>query len=43
MPITTKLGRVVTNLEGFQPIMLLNPLVTWSCVFPLPKWLSPQD
>ena len=29
MPINTKLGRLVTNLELLLPIMLLYPLVTW--------------
>ena len=27
--MTTTLGRIVTNLEGLLPIMLLDPLVTW--------------
>ena len=31
MPMATKLGRKVTYLEGFLPIMLLAPLVTCSC------------
>ena len=31
MFMAAKLGRMVTNFEGLLPIMLLNPLVTWSC------------
>ena len=31
VPMATKLGRMVTNLEQFLHIMLLCPLVTWSC------------
>ena len=27
----TKLGKLVTCHEGLPPIMLLHPLVTWSC------------
>ena len=29
MPITTKLGRMVTNLDVLLPIMFIDPLVTW--------------
>ena len=31
MSMAKKLGRMVTNLEEFLTIMLLDPLVTWSC------------
>ena len=31
MSMAMKLGRMVTNLEEFLTIMLLDPLVTWSC------------
>lgn len=30
MLMSTMLGRMVTNLEGLLPVMLLDPLVTWS-------------
>ena len=30
MPMATKLGRLVINLEVLQPIMLLDPLITFS-------------
>ena len=30
MLMTTKLGRMLTYLEGFLPRELLDPLVTWS-------------
>ena len=35
--MATKLGRMVTNLEGFLPVMLFNPLVT--CYFEILKTL----
>lgn len=30
MPMTIKLGRIVTNLERLPPIMFINALITWS-------------
>ena len=52
MPMATKLGKLVTWHEGLPPIMLLDPLVTWSCeimwqtkiiISPLPQYLWPQS
>ena len=31
VPMVTKLGRIVTNLEWLPPIKLFEPLMTWSC------------
>ena len=31
VPMTTKLGRTVTYLNGLLPIKSLDPLITWSC------------
>ena len=31
LSMTTKFGRIVTNLEGHLSIMLLDLLVKWSC------------
>ena len=31
MPMATKLGRVVSNFEGILPIIIVDPLVMWSC------------
>ena len=50
IPMTTKLARMMTNLDGLLTIMYLDPLVTWSCkvmrkakniISPLPEYLSP--
>ena len=29
--MATKLGSMLTNLEGLLPMMLVDPLITWSC------------
>ena len=31
MPMATKLGRMMTSLDGFLPIMSHDPLITWPC------------
>ena len=31
VPMANKIGRMVTNFERLPPIMILYPLVTWSC------------
>ena len=45
--MATKLGKLVACYEGLLPIMLLHPLVTWSCeikcetkivISPLPQY-----
>ena len=52
VPMATKPGRMVTNLEQLLPIMLLYPFVTWSCeitwlvktiISPLTKCLWPPN
>ena len=52
MSMTTKLGGLVTCHEELQPIMLTQPLGTWSCetarqtktiIFTLPQFLWPQN
>ena len=50
-PMATKLGRMVTNLEQLLAILLLYPLVTWSCkitwqtknISPLKQCLRPPN
>ena len=29
--MATKLGRMIASLDGLLPIMLHDPLITWSC------------
>ena len=51
MYMAAKHYRMVTNLEGLLPMVLLDPLITWSCgitwqtktIFPLPQCLWPQN
>ena len=48
VPMATKLGRTVTNLERLPPIKLFDPLVTWSrgitiSSLPLPCYQTWQD
>ena len=39
--MATKLGKTVTYLDGFLPIKLHDPLITWSCdITRLPKIIS---
>ena len=50
--MTTKLGRMVTYLEGLLTIKSFSALITWSCkvmwqtktiISPLPKCLGPPN
>ena len=52
MPMTTKLGWVVTYYQGLPPMKPHNTLITWSCkimrqtktiISPLPYWLWPPN
>ena len=31
VPMATKLGRMMTSLDGLLPIMSHDPLIKWSC------------
>ena len=31
LPMATKLGRMITYLDGLLPIKSCGPLITWSC------------
>ena len=52
MPMTTKLGWVVTYYQGLPPMKPHNTLIAWSCkimrqtktiISPLPYWLWPPN
>ena len=52
VPIATKLGRMITYLDGFLPEKSHNPLIMWSCnitwqtkiiIFLLPQFLWPPN